>query len=421
MKKTKTAALICEFNPLHTGHGYILSEMKRECNVICVMSGNYVQRGGPAIADKFVRAKCALAAGADLVIELPFPHAMGSAEYFASGAISVLDRLSCVDELWFGCECGDTERLSEIARNMLDEKYLSALLQLGSDEGYALSTQKIYAGLFGPCPELEAPNNLLAIEYIKAILRLNAKIKPVAIKRKGDFHSETLSKENFPSATAIRKAISSGDFPAEFMPQSTAKTLKTAEKAGLFPVSDNGNALLYALRSADEKKIPFAAGASGGLGNRICTRAEREERIIVAAWQKWGADMCGHLNGQFGFALYDTDAQELFSALSTKKFTDARIRRTVYNCLFGITEADLKSSPDYTQVLALNRTGREILSDIRKTSTVPVVTKPADVPAASRQSELTDLADAYFTLSLPRPRQSGFFKTLSPYVEENEE
>ena len=392
MKKTKTAALICEFNPLHTGHGYILSEMKRECNVICVMSGNYVQRGGPAIADKFVRAKCALAAGADLVIELPFPHAMGSAEYFASGAISVLDRLSCVDELWFGCECGDTERLSEIARNMLDEKYLSALLQLGSDEGYALSTQKIYAGLFGPCPELEAPNNLLAIEYIKAILRLNAKIKPVAIKRKGDFHSETLSKENFPSATAIRKAISSGDFPAEFMPQSTAKTLKTAEKAGLFPVSDNGNALLYALRSADEKKIPFAAGASGGLGNRICTLAHQS-----------------------------ADAQELFSALSTKKFTDARIRRTVYNCLFGITEADLKSSPDYTQVLALNRTGREILSDIRKTSTVPVVTKPADVPAASRQSELTDLADAYFTLSLPRPRQSGFFKTLSPYVEENEE
>ncbi len=391
MKKTKTAALVCEFNPLHTGHAYILSGMKRERNVICIMSGNFVQRGGPAVADKFLRARCALDAGADLVIELPFPCAMGSAEYFAWGAVSVLDRLSCVDELWFGCECGDAEALTEIAKNMLDEKYLSALCELSGDEGYASATQKVYSELYGTCPELESPNNLLAVEYIKALIRLDSKIKPVAIKREGDFHSQTLGTEKFPSATAIRKAISNGDPYADFLPDSVVQALGQAEKEGRFPVCEDGRALLCALRMGDGEKFSLSAGASGGLGNRIASLAHQS-----------------------------ADASELFSALSTKKFTDARIRRTVYNCLFGITEADLKSSPDYTQLLALNSAGREILSQIRKTARIPVITKPADAPENSRQAVLTDRADAYFTLSLPRPRQSGFFKTLSPYVRKNE-
>lgn len=392
MKKTRTAALICEFNPLHTGHEYILSEMKRERNVICIMSGNFVQRGGPAVADKFTRAKSAVLSGADLVIELPFPCATGSAEYFACGAVSVLDRLSCVDELWFGCECGDAEKLTEIAQNMLEEKYLSALDRLSRDEGYALSVQKIYSELYGPCPELESPNNLLAIEYVKALIRLDSSIKPVAIKREGDFHSETLGTEKFPSATAIRKAISEGQLPVEFMPDSAVAALNEAENDGLFPVREDGRALLCALRMGDGEKFALSAGTSGGLGNRIASLAHQS-----------------------------ADAEEFFSALSTKKFTDARIRRTVYNCLFGITEADLKSSPDFTQLLALNSTGREILSKIRKTARIPVITKPADAPEISRQTVLTDRADAYFTLSLPRPRQSGFFKTLSPYVKENQE
>ncbi len=392
MKKTKTAALVCEFNPLHTGHEYILSEMKRERNVICIMSGNFVQRGGPVIADKFTRAKAAVLSGADLVVELPLPHAMGSAEYFATGAISVLDRLSCVDELWFGCECGDTERLIEIAQNMLNEKYLSALDRLSCDEGYALSAQKIYSELYGSCPELGSPNNLLAIEYIKALIRLDSKIKPVAIKREGDFHSEVLKEEKYPSATAVRKAISNGDPYADFLPDYVVQVLEQAEKDGLFPVCEDGRALLCALRMGDGEKFALSAGASGGLGNRIASLAHQS-----------------------------ASAEEFFSALSTKKFTDARLRRTVYNCLFGITEADLKSAPDYTQLLALNSAGREILSQIRKTARIPVITKPADTPANSRQALLTDRADAYFTLSLPRPRQSGFFKTLSPYIRENEE
>ncbi len=392
MKKTRTAALICEFNPLHTGHEYILSEIKRERNAVCIMSGNFVQRGGPAVADKFLRARCALDAGADLVIELPFPHAMGSAEYFATGAVSVLDRLSCVDELWFGCECGDAPRLTEIAQNMLQKKYLSALSETCSDEGYAQSAQKVYCELYGSCPELDSPNDLLAIEYIKALIRLNSKIKPIAVKRQGDFHSKTLEKGKFPSATAIRKEIFEGNIPYEFMPDFAAKALCEAEKEELFPVCEDGNALLYALRTDDGKKFSLTAGAAGGLGNRIAALAHQS-----------------------------TNAQELFSSLSTKKFTDSRIRRTVYNCLFGITEADLKSSPDYTQVLAFNPAGRRILSQIRKTSRIPVITKPADVPQNSRQTVLTDISDAYFTLSLPRPRQSGFFKTMSPYIKENAE
>ena len=392
MKKTRTAALICEFNPLHTGHEYILSKMRRERNVICIMSGNFVQRGGPAIADKFIRAKSAVLSGADLVVELPFPHATGSAEYFATGAVSVLDRLSCVDELWFGCEYGDAGKLTEIAQNMLSKKYLSALSETCSDEGYAQSAQKIYSELYGPCPELESPNNLLAIEYVKALIRLDSSIEPVAIKREGDFHSEVLKENTFPSATAVRKAISRGDDYTKFMPDSAAQVLRQAEKDGLFPICEDGRALLCALRMDDGEKFALSAGTSGGLGNRIASLAHQS-----------------------------ADTEEFFSALSTKKFTDARLRRTVYNCLFGIKEADLKSTPEYTQLLALNSAGREILAQIRKTADIPIITKPADTPADSRQAVLTDRADAYLTLSLPRPRQSGFFKTLSPYVKENQE
>ena len=393
MKKTKTAALICEFNPLHTGHEYILSEMRRKRNVICIMSGNFVQRGGVAIADKFLRAKTAVLSGADLVIELPFPCAMGSAEYFASGAINVLDRLSCVDELWFGCECGDAEVLTEIASKTLSEKYLSELSKISSDEGHAAASQRVYNDLFGDCPLLESPNNLLAIEYIKALIRLNSDIKPVAIKREGDFHSESLENDKFPSATAIRKAISeSGEVPSEFMPKSTADVLKQALSDGRFPTREDGNALLCALRLGDDEKFSLCGGASGGLANRIVATAHES-----------------------------TDAEDFFSRLSTKKYTDARLRRTVYNCLLGITDEDLRREPDYTQVLAMNSTGRELLSQIRKTSCVHVVTKPADAPENSRQAQLTDTADAYFTLALPRPRDSGFFKKMSPYVSENEE
>lgn len=393
MKKTKTAALICEFNPLHTGHEYILSEMRRERNVICIMSGNFVQRGGVAIADKFTRAKTAVLSGADLVVELPFPCAMGSAEYFAAGAVSVLDRLSCIDELWFGCECGDADALTEVASNMLGEKYLSALSGAGSDEGHAAASQRIYNDLFGDCMHLESPNNLLAIEYIKALIRLGSDIKPVAVKREGDFHSETLGDEKFPSATAVRRAIfDGGDIPSEFMPAPAAGVLGQAQSDGLFPAREDGRALLCALRLGDSEKFSLCGGASGGLANRIAATA--------------------HESG---------DIEEFFSLLATKKYTDARLRRTVYNCLFGITDADLRREPDYTQVLALNSAGRELLSQIRKTSRIPVVTKPADVPENSRQARLTDTADAYFTLTLPQQRESGFFKKMSPYVSEKKE
>ncbi len=392
VKKTKTAALICEFNPLHTGHEYILRKIGEERNVICIMSGNFVQRGGMAIADKFTRAKAAVLSGADLVIELPFPYCMGSAEYFARGAVSVLDRLSLVDELWFGCECGDAERLYEIARNMLSEKYRSALADCSARQGYAASSQRIYNGLFGECPELEKPNNILAIEYIKALICAGSQIKPVAIKRDGDFNSETLEKGKFPSATAIRRAIlERGELPAEYLPAS-AEALRDAEKKGLFPVTEKDGALLFSLRLADEKRLAEADGASGGLANRI-----------------------------YSAALQSGTAEEFFSKLSTKKYTDARLRRTVYNCLFGITESDMKRPPDHTQVLGLNSVGREMLSRIRKTARIPVITKPADVPAYSRQAQLTHIADSYFTLKLPAPRESGFFKKMSPFVCENKE
>ncbi|MBR4296092.1 MAG: nucleotidyltransferase family protein [Clostridia bacterium] len=401
----RTAAIICEFNPLHMGHERILS-FARESGadtVVCIMSGNFVQRGEPAITDKYTRARTAIEAGADLVLELPMPYSAASAEYFAFAGVSIADRLGCVDDLVFGSESGDISELSKIAENQLSKEFQNELKNLYSgDMGYAVAAQSAYEKIFGSSPALKTPNNILAIEYIKALRLRSSSIRPLTISREDNFLSEELA-EGYPSATALRKAVFDGDFEkiGEKMNTAAYETLLCAKEEGTFPVDMKKYSFcLYSfMRMADPEHLVGCEGMGGGL----------ENRIVLAA-------------------LESTDENEFLEKLSTKKYTDARIRRTLLAGILGVTHEDMKTEPPYVNLLAANEKGRELLSAIRKDSSIAITTRQADIKkvleecpfdqrrSAERIYEISKRADALFTMCLPKPRDAGFFEKMNPFV-----
>jgi len=401
----RTAAIICEFNPLHTGHVRLMRKAREKGaeRIVCIMSGNFVQRGEAAITDKFTRAKAALLCGADLVLELPMPFSAGSAEYFARAGVSIADRLGCVDELIFGSELGDVEKLTEIAENQLSEGF-SALLAdtYSAGEGYASALQKTYESLFGDCDSLKNPNNILAIEYIKALRRINSKIVPSTVAREDNFSSEVISGE-YPSATALRKLIYDGNREElmRYMPIEAYSAYTEAEKDGFFPVSTDkyGLCLLSTLRLSSPESLSECEGMSGGL----------ENRIIQAA-------------------LDSVSYEDMLKRLATKKYTDARLRRTLLFAVLGVKHSDMFREIPYVSLLAANREGRVLLSEIRKTSDIEITTKISDVKAfisalegekkasAERLYEVSGRADALYSLCFEKAGAAGTFGKMSPFV-----
>ena len=214
----KTAGIIAEYNPFHTGHEYQINYIKEKLRtdyVVIAMSGDFVQRGTPALFSKYVRAEMALRSGADLVLELPVSISSASAELFARGGVQLLDGLGVTDILCFGSECGDTDALMELAKILAEEpEAFQDALRRNLKNGMTFPKARSMA-LSAVFPEsekyqqlLSSPNNILGIEYCKAILRENSSISPVSIKREGnDYHENTLSENHFPSASAIRNAI----------------------------------------------------------------------------------------------------------------------------------------------------------------------------------------------------------------------
>lgn len=402
---TRTSAIICEFNPFHNGHAHLFSEARKRGaeNIICIMSGNFVQRGEIAIGDKFSRAEAALLSGADLVLELPMPFSSAGAEYFATAGVEIADRLGAVDELIFGSEVGDIELLCEIAENQLSTEFSEAFKELYKGEmGYAASAQMAYESLYGKNEIMASPNNILAIEYIKAIMKLGSKINPVTVKREDNFLSESIEGE-FPSASALRKMILSGEKEkiASHMPPEAYEALLCAEKRGDFPtdMEKYGLFVLSSMRLASPEAISDSEGISGGLNNRIIRTA-----------------------------LEAKSYEELCRMLSTKKYTDARLRRALLFSVLGVKSEDMRLSPFCTRLLAANEKGREILSDIRKSGRIPVVTKTSDKKSvieglcgkektsAERLYEIEKRAEALFTLCRTKNEEASFYEKKSPYV-----
>ncbi|MCH5185968.1 MAG: nucleotidyltransferase family protein [Oscillospiraceae bacterium] len=361
----RIGAVIAEFNPFHNGHAYIVSGIKEE-NDVCaaVMSGNFVQRGEPAIYDKFTRARAAVYGGVDLVLELPVEYAVNNAETFAYGGVYILDACGCVDSLYFGSECGNLDKIESAAELMLDEppavsRKIRELLDKGY--GYSAAREAAYGGMTD-ADIISKPNNILAVEYVKALKRMGSGIVPDTIKRINTEHDGMTVCGGYASASLIRDMIVSGKNADEFMPHKCAGLFKNA------PVCRPDSAddiILYLLRRYGAGYISEINDVSEGIENRIYKAACTE-------------------NGIDG----------IVNRVCTKRYSRARIRRIIISAILGIKKNDIKI-PSYIRVLAMNKKGAAALSVMKRTARIPIITKAADFKEMlGQESRVSDIYSA---------------------------
>lgn len=369
----KTVGLITEYNPFHNGHLYHLQKAKELSGadfVVVVMSGDFVQRGFPAITDKFTRASMALSVGADLVLELPSCYATASAEFFALGAVSTLEQLGCVDSLVFGSECGDISALSSLADLFVTEpvSYKTALKEALS-QGLSYPAARIRA-LQHTVPELsddisallEQPNNILAIEYLKALKKLNSSITPYTLQRCGaDYHQEIFH-DTLSSATAIRKVLLSSEHFTEHsferlkeqIPKNAYSVFSEALKQNPpVDINDFSKFLSYSLIMNQEHLTDYL-DIDEALANRI-------------------------RNHMYSF----TNITEFADLLKNKAYTHTRITRALCHILLNSKKETMDLFLEhgitcYGRALGFRRSAAPLLKAIKVHSSIPFITKLAD-------------------------------------------
>lgn len=418
----KVVGLITEYNPFHNGHLYHIRKAREVTGadtVIVVMSGNYVQRGVPAMMPKRLRAFAALEAGVAAVFELPVFFACGSAEYFAEGAIALLDALGCVDAICFGSECGDVKSLEKIAKILADEpEEYTVLLRnyLKSGLSYPRARQAALKSYFKDealDTILEQPNNILGIEYMKALYKKNSTIRCCTIRRViSGYHDEKLL-PSLSSAAAIRKALAYGeDFPRltqysltdgpappgvllklkDQVPHSCLQILKEYFHTR-YPVYANDFSLLlkYRLLSETKETLTQYTDISEDLANRIINRA-----------------------GEF------LSFSQFCRLLKTRELTYARISRCLMHIILGITASDLKAYQkdgycQYAHILGFRKDSTNILSALKQSAKVPLITRPARAEALS-DTGLSMLQHDIFASNLYESIITDKFKT--PFINE---
>lgn len=328
--------------------------------IICVMSGNFVQRGDFAVYDKWARAETAVWSGADLAVELPLPYVLSSAEHFAWGAVSLLDMMGVVTHLSFGSESGNIGDLSPIAEILVNDKEsIGAIMKTGKSYPAACeeAVRKTLGDYYGKI--IKSPNNILGIEYIKSLKRLSSKIEPMTIERKGSGHDSRIGGECFASAAYIRNQIKTGGDIGEYVPDSALDVLKDENEAGRGPVyMDNAEqALLALLRFMDKADFGEISDLSEGIENRLMKAVKSE------------ASLLGIIN-----------------KTKTKRYPESRVRRMLLNACLGIREGDRSGYPQYIRVLALNDRGRTIIREISSKCSIPLITKPAKIKKTSAEA-----------------------------------
>ena len=381
-----TCGIICEYNPMHRGHEYMIEELHRAGvgTVVCLMSGSFVQRGDTAVTDKYDRAAAAVRSGADLVLELPFPWSCASAAYFAAAGVHILSSLG-IGNIAFGSESAELSRL-RAAADAAD-----------ADEGYAPdasqgSAAAYFARIEGALGDGERlpPNDILGVEYIRAARRLGIATEFIVIKRAGAGFHDTDASAALPSATAMRAAILRGELP-EGLTEASAESLRAAIAAGRAPATLGalGTAALWRFRSGGAELGRYAE-CGGGVSGRLARAAAESGNL---------ADM--------------------LTAAATKKYTSARLRRAVIFALAGVMKADLDTLPSYTTVLASNARGRSFLAAARKKAGITVLTRPSaalrvEGDAARRQTELLLASEGLYSLALPVSCPAGSFLRQTP-------
>lgn len=389
--------IVCEFNPFHNGHKYLIDSIKKDGDaVVCVMSGNFVQRGEPAIADKRIRAKTAFLCGADLVIELPVAFSVAGAQTFARGGIKLLDSLGVVDTLAFGSECGNVELLEKTANVIESEEVNKEIIEkLKTGETYASAREKAVRKIFGSdfADVLHNPNDILAVEYISALNFLHSKIKPEAIKRICVSHDSAEAEGVFASASLIREKMKNGENYKEFMPYNTFEILEKAVNEGNAPAdyAKLDIAILAFLRKATAEDFSDVPDVYEGIENRIIA-ASRNAKTL----------------------------SEVFDNAKTKRYTHARIRRIVLCAFLGINNSHLACGSPYIRVLGFNDKGRELLHKTAKTAKLPMVVRLSDISnLGAKENKIFSLestATDIYNLTLPKIRECGTEMTDSPVI-----
>lgn len=382
----KISAVICEYNPFHNGHKYQLDCIKKESDaVICIMSGDFVQRGDAAVFDKFTRAKSAVISGADLVIMLPVCFSLNTAELFAFGGVSLCSSLNIVDKLYFGSECGDINKLTSAADILLNEpndvsEKIKNLMNMG------VSYPKARTAAFENIIEseiLSEPNNILAVEYIKALLASDSTIQPCTIKRSGAGHHDETVSDNIASASAVRNMIRDNKDYTSYIPHTTVNILKKCPHADINKLN---SILEYVIRTKTPKEISQINDVSEGMENRI----------------KSAISEC---RGFYEIAEY----------VKSKRYTLARIKRILISLILNLDKHTAKAPPEYIRVLAMNQTGAGLLSQIKKKSSLPIITKTADFKDYNKSFEYDVLAGDLYTICTGNPSFGIDYKT-SPFV-----
>lgn len=383
----KHVGIICEYNPFHTGHTRLLEHVRGAETVICLMSGNFTQRGEAALLPPVARATMAIAGGADLVLELPFPFAAASARYFATAGVRALGALGA-DTLAFGSECGDMEQLRELASRAPEGNYRDKTPDVMQNTGDA-------AAYFAALGAKISSNDILGVEYLRAMLHETPDMQAVTLCRQGAQYRDTVLKnEQFPSAMALRCALSRGeDITANIPPNVQHFFQDAAKRYGFADTARLGSAMLALLRGNGAKNGAFSAIAECGGG--LLTH------LVKASFAA-------------------TDYNTLCWAAATKRYTDGRIRRALLYLLTGVTQGDLAAHPVYLRLLAANARGREYLAESARRRIIPVVTKQADIAGlgamATRQRALATASDGLYALCFERGLVPHTLQTARPYL-----
>jgi predicted nucleotidyltransferase len=406
----KVLGIIAEYNPFHNGHLYHLEQSRKLTSsdyTVCVMSSNFIQRGEPAVVNKWARTQMALSCGIDLVLELPVVYSMSSAEFFAYGAVKILDSLGLVDNICFGTESGCLEQLDSIANILQKEPntYRELLKEnLSRGISFPAAREQALTGYFSQAGGFEgdigcimgSSNSILAIEYLKALKRLGSQIKPCTIARTSNAYNSKHLTGSISSATSIRKHIQSEyenmETLKEVIPEASYSILKKEFEAGRGPVypSSFEGLVLSAIRKISKEELSALPYISEGLENRIKEAADN--------------------SGSF---------EELVENSSTRRYTITRIQRILFSILTGMTASEFDSfnacgGPQYIRVLGFSQRGRRLLSRMKETAALPVIVKTADYknscnPLLRRMLEIEASATDMYVLGYQNPvfRKSG--------------
>lgn len=413
----KIAAIIAEYNPFHNGHLYLAEQVKKETGadyLVAIMSGNFTQRGLPAMADKFTRAKTAIACGIDVVFELPIFYATASAERFASGAVSLVNSLGCIDFLAFGSESGNLSELTELSSFLLDEPkdlqgQIQKHLKLGLSYPNAIvgALQNFTGKVPDASPELlDTPNNMLAIEYLKALQRSSSSVVPYTTTRIGtDYHDDTRAftdkktKRTYASASAIRTIFGTKTgsiaYAAPMLPTSVYRQLSSGYGKTLPVELDDFSLLLsYRLSLETAETLCKYLDMSPELANRII-----KERT----------DYCSFM--------------DFIQKLKHKQYTFARINRALLHVLLGITDDYLAYGllpAPYARLLAMRKSSSELMKTMKEHSQIPLITKAADrslAPEAERLFALDVFAANLYSKTVAQKYRSVYVNDIRHTME----